>query len=200
MAKEVSEEKRVTPLILASKSPRRKALLKTLGLSFQVIPSRCAEHSHQKKPHRLVEELALRKARSVAQRIRRGIVLGADTVVVVKNQILGQPGSGDEAYRMLYRLSGTTHRVLTGVAVVDAVTGRKKVAHAASRVRMKKLPLDTLLALSHRHLDKAGAYAIQAKKDPIARVVAGSYDNVVGLPLTVVRRLLRCFGALKNRS
>jgi septum formation protein len=116
--------------------------------------------------------------------------LGADTVVVLDGRILGKPRHALDAYRMLYRLSGTTHRVLTGVALVDAPTGRALVRTAVSTVRMKKLPLERLLRLARRHLDKAGAYAIQERSDPIARVVQGSYDNVVGLPVRWVRRLM----------
>lgn len=181
-------------LILASQSPRRRELLSSLGLPFRVVPSRVSEASSEKRPQALVQELALRKARAVASRLRSGTVLGADTVVVLKNQILGQPQDAQEAYRMLYRLSGTTHHVFTGVAVVDVKSGRDLVDYAKSRVRMKKIPLEMILKLSRQHLDKAGSYAIQEKKDPIAAVVSGAYDTVVGLPLTLVRRLLRQAG------
>lgn len=179
--------------ILASASPRRRQLLKKLGISIRVIPARVSEASRERDPRRIVMELALRKARAVARRMQEGLVLGADTVVVLRGQILGKPRDRQEAYRMLYRLSGSTHRVYTGVALVDAASARAQVAHAASTVRMKKIGLDELLRLSRKHLDKAGAYAIQEKKDPIARVVKGSYENVVGLPLGVVRRLLARF-------
>lgn len=178
-------------LILASKSPRRRALLKTLGIAFRVMPSHIGESSRAKSPRIRVQELALRKARSVARKIKEGWVLGADTLVVCGGEILGQPGSARDAYRMLYKLSGTTHTVYTGLALVDASSGRSRKSVAKSRVRMKKLPLDVLLKLSQRHLDKAGAYAIQEKRDPIAKVVEGSYDNVVGLPRALVRQLLQ---------
>jgi septum formation protein len=177
-------------LILASKSPRRRSLLKTLGYPFRVIPSHIPEHSQERRPEKLVQDLALRKAKAVAQRMKQGVILGADTVVVLGGEILGQPKDVDDAYRMLFRLSGTTHRVFTGVALVDVVRRTSKVAYAVSTVRMKRLTIDTLLRLSHKNLDKAGAYAIQSQHDPIARVVKGDYDNVVGLPLAVVKRLL----------
>jgi septum formation protein len=90
---------------------------------------------------------------------------------------------------MLYRLSGSTHYVYTGVAV--AANGKLQSDHAVSTVRMKKLDLGTLMRLSRKNLDKAGAYAIQSKRDPIAQVVKGTYDNVVGLPVELVRKLLR---------
>lgn len=181
------------PLILASKSPRRRILLKKLGIPFRVIASHVPEDSQQREPHRLVQELALRKAVFVANKLKKGIVVGADTLVVGAGRIFGQPRDAKDAYKMLYRLSGTTHRVFTGVAIVDVDHAKRKVAYAVSKVRMKRLNLDELLKLSRRNLDKAGAYAIQEKGDPIARVVSGAYDNVVGLPVALVRRLLRGF-------
>src|SRR4051812_42587795 len=104
-------------LILASKSPRRRSLLKAWGVRFRVMPSGVPEISKETRPERLVQELALLKSRAVAQRLKSGVVLGADTVVVLGGQILGQPKDPQDAYRMLYRLAGTTHRVYTGVAV-----------------------------------------------------------------------------------
>jgi septum formation protein len=184
-------------LILASKSPRRRALLKELGIPFRVVPSGVAETSSEKRPAQLVQQLALRKAQSVAKFHREDVVLGADTLVILGDKILGQPKDAQDAYRMLYRLGGTTHRVFTGVAVVAA--GHSTVAYAMSKVRMKKLPIDQILRLARKNLDKAGSYAIQSKNDPIARVVQGDYDNVVGLPLKVVKRLLKPYRWLKTR-
>ncbi len=142
-------------------------------------------------PHAFVEDLALQKATAVADKLKQGVVLGADTVVVLGRKILGKPRDAQDAYRMLYRLSGTTHHVYTGVALVDAGTRRTCVAHAKSSVRMKKMSLEEILKLSRQHLDKAGSYAIQEKRDPIAQVVRGSYDNVVGLPVATVKALLK---------
>jgi septum formation protein len=144
-------------------------------------------------PRRRVEALALRKAEAVAKKLNAGWVLGADTLVVLGRRVLGKPVNALDAYRMLYRLSGTRHRVMTGVALVEAGSGRRLVGSALSTVFMKKLELEEIVRLSRRHLDKAGAYAIQEKRDPIARVLSGSYDNVVGLPVALVRELLRRF-------
>jgi septum formation protein len=185
-------------LILASKSPRRRALLKTLGIPFRVMPSGASEVSSQKNPQRLVQELAVRKAKAVAAQLKEGLVLGADTLVFLGNQKLGQPKNAKDAYRMLYRLSGSTHRVITGVALWNVGEGTSRVTYEVSKVRMKKLPVDALLRLSHKHLDKAGSYAIQSKNDPIAEVVSGTYDNVVGLPLKAVKQLLKPYRLLKT--
>lgn len=178
-------------LILASASPRRRQLLKKLGIPFRVIPSHVPESSAHKHPVRLVEQLALSKAREIVRRLEEGIVLGADTVVVLRHRIMSKPRDARDGRRMLGRLSGTTHQVYTGVALVDAASGRSVVGHARSDVRMKKIAPGDLAKLSRQHLDKAGSYAIQEKRDPIARVVKGSYDNVVGLPVQTVKALLK---------
>src|SRR5207302_1967393 len=144
-----------------------------------------------KRPVQLVRELALRKATSIAKRIKDGVVLGADTVVVLGGKILGKPRDARDAYRMLGRLSGSTHYVYTGIALVHARSRKALLGHAKSAVKMKKIPAQELRRLARKHLDKAGAYAIQQRKDPIARVVRGSYDNVVGLPMAKVKALLK---------
>ncbi len=179
-------------LILASGSPRRSELLEKLGIPFRVEVSHVTEETSRSKPQEIVEELALRKARAVADRVNYGIVLGADTIVVHRGKVLGKPVDAKEAYKMLYRLSGTTHRVYTGVAVVEG--NRADIGHAVSTVRMKKIDLNRIIELSANHLDKAGAYAIQETKDPIAEVIKGSYENVVGLPLALVETMLAKFG------
>lgn len=181
-------------LILASGSPRRKALLRQLGVSYTVKPSHIPEDSTQRIPKRLVEELALRKAEATAAMVKTGWILGADTVVVLGRKILGKPKDLKDAYRMLYRLSNSIHQVYTGVALIEASGSRRWVSHAVSHVRMKKMPLDQILRLSQKHLDKAGAYAIQDRNDPYAYLIKGSYENVVGLPLDVTRELLRKAG------
>ncbi len=165
--------------------------MRKLKIPFRVIPSHIPESSSHKKPIRLVRDLALRKAKAVARTLDDEVVLGADTVVVLRHRILGKPRGARDACRMLGRLSGSTHQVYTGVALVDARTQKALVTHAKSEVRMKKISLEEILRLSKKHLDKAGAYAIQEKHDPIARVVKGSYDNVVGLPVAMVKALLK---------
>lgn len=178
-------------LILASASPRRRSLLRAIKIPFRVMLSQVSEASSIKHPVRLVRSLAERKAKAVARTLREGVVLGADTIVVSRGKILGKPKDAQDAYRMLYRLSGTLHRVYTGLALVDARTKRSWMAHEVSVVRMNKLPISEILRLSRKHMDKAGSYAIQEKRDPVARVVRGSYDNVVGLPVKAVKALLK---------
>ena len=185
-------------IILASASPRRKALMKKAGFRFRVEASDVSEECFIAHPARRVEALALRKAKAVAARCKEGLVIGADTLVILGSTILGKPESPEAAYKMLYRLSGSLHKVMTGVAIVNVMTGEEWVDSAQSSVRMKKLPLGKLLALSRRHLDKAGAYAIQEKNDPIAKVVKGSYENVVGLPIDLVKKMLAKAGQKRD--
>lgn len=179
------------PLILASASPRRRQLLRAAGIPFRVLASHVNEDSTIADPRRRAEALALRKARAVAKSLRKGWVLGADTIVYGGGRFFGKAENSRQAYQMLYRLSGTRHRVITGVALVEAGTRKPPLVRSeSSTVFMKKLSLETLLRLSRKHRDKAGNYAIQERRDPIARVVSGSYDNVVGLPVALVKKML----------
>ena len=180
--------------ILASASPRRVSLLKQLKVPFSVIPSRMLEPPPGlMDPVTYARKLALAKARVVAKQAGSGWVLGADTVVVHKGEILGKPADPADGIRMLSRLQGTTHKVITGVAIVEAATGKEKVAHAVSTVTMKPLSLKEIVRIAPKHMDKAGCYAAQEKKDPVIKKVVGSYSNVVGLPMELVKKLLKSF-------
>ena len=143
-----------------------------------------------------VARLAARKARAVAGRARGGVVLAADTVVVIDGEALGKPSGPEEARAMLRRLRGREHEVITGVAVVDARTGREKSVAVTSRVLMgaySDATIDAYVATGGP-LDKAGAYAIQDLGGALVERLTGSYTNVVGLPVDETRRLLEEFG------
>jgi septum formation protein len=143
-----------------------------------------------------VARLALDKARAVATRVGQGIVLGADTVVAIDGDALGKPAGPEEARAMLRRLRGRAHEVITGVAVVDARTGRSERTAVTSRVRMAdygESEIDAYVA-GGEPLDKAGAYAIQGAGASLVAGLEGSYSNVVGLPLRETARLLAAFG------
>jgi len=175
------------PIILASASPRRKELLQKIGLDFQVRPSDIEENgeSHLSPPD-LVKELALRKARAIAKDSDDAIVIGADTMVVVDNEILGKPGSPTEACQMLERLSGRTHQVYTGFAIVDAASGRS-VAHVEkTEVTFRQLERDEIetYVSGGGALDKAGAYGIQDFSAIFAESIHGCFYNVVGFPIS----------------
>ncbi len=115
-----------TPIILASASPRRKEIFKQTGLSFEVIPSRIKESCKTKKPERLVTQLAVDKAKTVAQKISNGLVIGADTIVVLDNKIIGKPRDYKHAVQMLKTLSNSVHKVYTGLAVIKVLSGQTK--------------------------------------------------------------------------
>jgi septum formation protein len=143
-----------------------------------------------------VARLALDKARAVATRVREGVVLGADTVVVVDGQPLGKPADPTEACTMLRRLRGREHEVVTGVAVVDARSGRTASTAVVSRVRMAEYgeaEIEAYVATGEP-LDKAGAYAIQGRGGAMVAALQGSFSNVVGLPLEETAVLLTAFG------
>ena len=183
-------------LILASASPRRRELLGRICPAFTVVPADVDESLDPGPVAAAVERLALRKARAVAAGARDVVVLAADTVVVVDGVVLGKPAGPDEARAMLRRLRGRVHEVVTGVAVVDAAGRREASLSVTTRVLMAAYSDATLhaYAASGAPLDKAGAYAIQDRDGALVDGLAGSYTNVVGLPLEATRRLLEGFG------
>lgn len=178
-------------LILASQSPRRRSLLRTLRVPFRVVPARVDETSEYRMPRKVVSELALRKARAVAERHPKSMILGADTIVVHGRKFLMKPTSRADSWRILRTLNGRWHRVYTGVALIDGPTGRVWQEVAVSRVKARRLPLKDLKRFVGKHMDKAGAYAVQDQEDPFVERIIGPFDNVVGLPMAVVRRLLK---------
>jgi septum formation protein len=183
-------------LILASRSPRRRDLLATIVGEFEVVPSEIDETLEGGPTPEAVAALALRKARAVAARVADATVLGADTVVVLDGEALGKPGGPAEARAMLRRLRGREHEVITGIAVVDVRRRREAARAVVSRVTMAAYSDATIEAYvaSGAPLDKAGAYAIQDLGGALVERCAGSYTNVVGLPVEETRRLLEEVG------
>jgi septum formation protein len=190
-----------TPLILASGSPRRVALLGELGVSFRTVVSEAPETVDPRLgPEAQAAVLAERKARAVASQFEAGIVLGADTIVVLDGDLLGKPVDDADSTRILRRLSGREHRVVTGIAVVDAGTGSVNTSTVASSVRFPALS-DREIALyvaSGEPRGKAGAYAIQGIGAGLVSALEGCFTNVVGLPLCETARLLRAAGIAVN--
>ena len=187
-------------VILASQSPRRRELLRRICLEFEVVPSGVDETLEAGRLAPAVTNLALRKAEAVAQRVGRGVVVAADTVVVIDDVVLGKPAGPDEAKTMLVRLRGRQHEVLTGVGLVDAGSGRAVANAVVSRVLMAAYSDATIeeYVASGSPLDKAGAYAIQDLQGALVDAVVGSYTNVVGLPVEATRWLLAGFGVPVN--
>ncbi|HYE59386.1 MAG TPA: Maf family protein [Rhodothermales bacterium] len=183
------------PLVLASASPRRHALLRLLGVPFTVSPSEIPEvHVPGTEPSALVQHLALEKALAVAHRVPEALVLGADTVVVHDGDVLGKPKDEAEAKSMLTRLSGEAHCVYTGLALVHLPTTRRLVVHETTDVffaEMSAAEIEDYVATGSP-MDKAGAYGIQDDRGALfIRRIEGDYYNVVGLPLHLLYRTLR---------
>ena len=181
-------------LILASASPRRQALLRSAGISFEGIPSEVEEEMEEgETPDEHVIRLARLKAVKVGKKHKTRWVLAADTVVVIDGRILGKPRDRREAEGMLEMLSAREHRVVTGYCLLQMSSGKSRQGRVVSRVRFKDLSLDEI----RWYLDtgepfgKAGAYAIQGKAAFMVQEVRGSYTNVVGLPLCEVVEALR---------
>lgn len=187
-------------LILASASPRRRELLASLGIPFEVMVAAVVEHEHpDTDPRHLVAHNAALKADWVAARHPEAWVLGADTTVFIAGKVLNKPADPTEARAMLRRLSGRTHTVFTGLALRRAAEGFRWDGGVASDVTFRTLSdeiIETYLARVHT-LDKAGGYAIQEHGDLIVARREGSLSNIVGLPLDETKQILTTVGLLR---
>ena len=178
-------------LVLASSSPRRTEILERAGWPHEVMVAGIDETvlPHE-EPATYVRRLARAKAEAVASRLSEGLVLGADTTVVVGNEILGQPADEADARRMLDLLNAKWHDVLTAVAIVR-VGGESRVAHETTRVRFAEMSdkeIDWYIA-TREPFGKAGGYAIQGKAALFIEEIAGDYFNIMGLPIRLVYEL-----------
>lgn len=182
-------------IVLASGSPRRRALLRELFDDFEVLTSEVDEDAlTTSDPIETAERLALAKARAVGKSRPNSIVIGGDTVVAIddggRSTQLAKPINAEDACAMLRRLGARTHRVITGVAIV--YPGGEQVGHDVTHVRFRSLTDSEIAAYvaTGEPMDKAGAYAIQGGASQFVERVDGKIDNVVGLPITLLRRLL----------
>lgn len=189
----------VKPLILASNSPRRKAFLDDLGLVYTIRLQEIDEAPRMgEKPRHYVERLAREKAVAVSKRFRESYVLAADTAVCLGDTILGKPADADEAVAMLLSLAGRVHLVRTGVCVVCPADTMEIVESVATEVRFSGFGENIARAYvaEGESLDKAGAYGIQGRGAFLVERIAGSYSNVVGLPLAEVVAILERLGVV----
>lgn len=179
-------------IVLASTSPRRISLLRQIGMQFSVVAPMEDESSANPDPKERVMENALAKARSVLGNVEEGLVVGADTVVYVDEKILGKPTSDDEARMMMGTLSGRVHAVFTGLALIDAGSGREDVSCEETQVHMMKLSDEEISRYveSGEPMGKAGAYAIQGLGAVFVERVVGCFHNVVGLPLSLLWKMI----------
>ena len=176
----------MTRLILASKSPRRRDLVRLLGHEVECTVSTVEESRIEgESPNDHVTRLSLLKARDVGSRLDEGIVIGSDTIVVVDGDVLEKPADEEEAVAMLLRLAGRPHRVFTGFALYNALTGAYVTGYETTRVTMRRFDRD----LAERYvatgepMDKAGAYGIQGYGAVLIEGISGCYFTVMGLPM-----------------
>lgn len=186
-------------LVLASSSPRRQELIRGLGLPYEIIVSDVDEDTEPgMTPSRIVEELSRRKANAVYERckeagkIRQGIVIGSDTIVVLDGEVLGKPVDEEDSLRMLLSLQGRSHQVYSGVACMDLESGEERISHHVTNVHMKSLSKEQILRYiqTGEPKDKAGSYAIQGLGATIVDRIEGDYFTVVGLPMSLLSDLL----------
>lgn len=183
----------VQSLVLASQSPRRKELLEILGIPFSILTPEIDETPELgESPDKYVVRVAREKARDVASRLERSVILSADTVVTIDGSILGKPADRADAIRMLSGLSGREHRVYTAVCVIDQPRRQTREGLEETAVWFKPLTQGDIERYVDREnvMDKAGAYAIQGFASVFIPRIAGSYSNVMGLPMALVYELL----------
>ena len=187
----------VSKIVLASASPRRAELLKQIGVEFELATGNVQERPHpDEAPPDYITRLARAKVVAVARQREAGLIIGADTIVVLDGQLLGKPQDAADAERMLKSLSGRWHAVMTGVALYD-VASRQEVADFDKTLvkfaRLTNLEIGWYIKTGEP-MDKAGAYGIQGLGGLFVDEIAGNYYNVVGLPLPLVYRLARRLG------
>ena len=191
-------------LVLASASPRRQELLRNAGIAFVPRPTDIPETPRKDEaPRAFAERMAREKALAVFDRESKDFVLGADTIVVVDSEILGKPRDNADAARMLRLLSGRTHQVITGVCLLGPELSQKEktfedVQSETTTVSMNALGAADIQSYvsSGEPMDKAGAYAIQGRASRWISRIEGDYFNVVGLPVSLVYRMMQEHGAL----
>jgi septum formation protein len=188
--------------ILASESPRRREILKSVGFKFKIVPAHVNEkYLSGETPREHVKRLSRDKAMVIAGKFPSAWVLGADTIVVINGNILGKPKDKTQAKKMLEQLSGREHKVFTGFTIVNMANKKCSTKVVQSAVRFKTISLEELewyIACDEPY-DKAGGYAIQGKGAYFIQSIRGSYTNVIGLPLCEVLETLKKFKIIKFR-
>ncbi len=181
--------------ILASASPRRQEILARLKMTFHVDPSQTPEPAGRpdENPHEYVIRIARLKAKEVGKNYKSGMVIAADTVVVLDGNILGKPSTREEAQGMLQSLAGRWHQVYSGVCLFDCKLRRSRAAYSCTRVHFRRLsPADIHWYLdSGEYRDKAGAYAVQGYASLFIDKMEGCYFNIVGFPVATFEKLCR---------
>jgi len=190
-------------IILASKSPRRKELLNQVGIDIEICPSNIDEDAISiKNPEEYVKELSFLKAENIACSYPASWILGADTIVVIKGQVLGKPQSKTSAIKMLRQLSNCEHSVYTAFCILNNKTDTKIIRCVETKVVFKNLSDEEILWYidTKEPFDKAGGYGIQGVGAFLVKHISGSYSNVVGLPVCEVVEILMNLNIIKFRK
>lgn len=180
-------------IILASSSPRRKEILNKYNIKHISYKSNIVEKiNSDDKPEVVAMGLAFQKSLDIANDFPNKIIIGADTIVVYKNEILGKPKNKDDAIRILSLLNGNTHKVITGISLIQTNQGIKVVSYESTKVRFRQMDIEFIRKYveTGEPFDKAGAYGIQDYGGLLVEAIDGSYLNVVGLPLVKLDKLL----------
>lgn len=181
-------------IILASSSPRRADILKKLNIGFEIIPSPYVEdHTRTVFSYDFIENLAYNKAKAVVPLVKEpSIIIGADTVVVLDNEILGKPGSYEGAFKMLKRLSGKTHLVVTSIVVINTQTNEVKKNSTTSEVTFENLSDEQIKYYidNYKPFDKAGSYGIQEMPEGYIKSYTGDLENIIGISSNSLLKLL----------
>lgn len=186
-------------LVLASASPRREALMREYGYQFQVVRPPIDEPNpvgRELPPAQLAQALSYFKAQAVATSVNAGVILAGDTVVALGTRIFGKPVDRPDARRILSALGGTIHHVITGVTLLDPATGERDIRHELTAVTMQKISDAQLEGYLETDgwIGKAGAFGIQDHDDPFVSHIEGSFTNVVGFPMALIKRMLAGWG------
>ncbi len=181
-------------IILASASPRRKEILENTNLKFRIIKSDIDEKIFEgESPQQVVMRLSFEKCMHIACKHESSLVIGADTIVVLDDMILGKPKDKDEAYCMLKKLSNKIHQVITGISLINLEGNKKIIDYVVSNVKFKDLSEEDIkdYIQTNESLDKAGAYGIQGYGALLVEEIKGDYFNIVGLPISKISDLLK---------
>ncbi len=183
----------MSKIILATSSPRRKELFDKFNIDYQAVESKVSEVLDPRdKPIPYAMAIAYAKAYEVSKQYEDKIVIGADTIVVYKDEILEKPKDEEDAYRMLQLLSGKEHQVISGLAIINLCQNKKVVDYDLTKVKFRDLEPITIRKYieTEEPLDKSGAYGIQGLGGILVESIAGSYYNVIGLPLVKLDELM----------
>ena len=181
-------------IILASTSPRRKLLLSHIVKDFEILSPDSEESIVDKNfSYELIESVAIKKGDSVRKKLKNNaIIISADTVVILDNIVLGKPKDFDEAFKMLNSLNGKTHKVVTSVYVINTDTNKKIIKSETSKVTFNNVTQEEIIKYinEYKPYDKAGSYSIQELGDNFVKEIKGDFDNIVGLPVNTLQKIL----------